>query len=106
MGPMHQYQVKDSNILMFGGDQASCSSSDGSCSNNQISHGREMRQSCLYNGVLNEENHKFMVSSCGNVDGYYEKPNGFYGETEDYNSLEEIKQLVSTSICNNFNYCG
>ncbi|PSS32880.1 Transcription factor like [Actinidia chinensis var. chinensis] len=105
-GPMHQYQVKDSNILMFGGDQASCSSSDGSCSNNQISHGREMGQSCLYNGVFDEENHKLMVSSGGNVDGYYEKPNGFYGETEDYNSLEEIKQLVSTNICNNFNYCG
>ncbi|PSS04587.1 Transcription factor like [Actinidia chinensis var. chinensis] len=104
VGPMHQYQVKDSNILMFGGDPASCSSSDGSCSNNQISHGREMGQSCLYNEV-DEENHKFMVSSGGSVDGYHEKPNGFYGETEDYNSLEEIKQLISTNISNNFNFC-
>ncbi|KAA8550330.1 hypothetical protein F0562_002014 [Nyssa sinensis] len=42
--PMQYYKVKDSSLLMFGGDQASCSSSDGSCSQSQISYGKEIKQ--------------------------------------------------------------
>ncbi|XP_042492975.1 transcription factor RAX2-like [Macadamia integrifolia] len=40
VSPMYQFQVKD-NLLMFGGTEPSCSSSDGSCSN-QISYGKEI----------------------------------------------------------------
>jgi len=82
VGPMHNFQV------MFGNDQASCSSnSDGSWNNNnnQISHGREVVDQyggCFYNGVD------------GNANGL----------VYDY-GLEEIKQLISstTNVCNNFN---
>ncbi|KAH9734762.1 transcription factor RAX2 [Citrus sinensis] len=98
-----QHQVKEK-IFMFGGDQASFSSSDGSCSNQQISHGKEFdyeyygggnnnceqmgsQNNLFYNGV--EGDNKFMIS---NVESPLD-----YG-------LEEIKQLISSSSssCNNF----
>ncbi|KAK9289609.1 hypothetical protein L1049_007766 [Liquidambar formosana] len=116
VGPMHHYQVKDG-FLMFGGE-TSCSSSDGSCSNqNQLTHAKDIDyeyggsncteqmgfQNYFYNGV--EENHKFMLSNGGGGggNGWTEKPNGVWGETPivDY-GLEEIKQLISTNSCNNF----
>ncbi|KAK3036366.1 hypothetical protein RJ639_032135 [Escallonia herrerae] len=92
VGPMHNY-------LMFGGiDQAaSCSSSDGSCNNNQISHAKEVDQydqfNYIYNGVNEIQNPKPMLPNGGNLDG-------LYGETLDY-GLEEIKQLIS---CSNLNF--
>ncbi|KAA8518714.1 hypothetical protein F0562_016512 [Nyssa sinensis] len=120
VGPMHHYQVKDHNLLMFGGtDQASCSSSDGSC-NNQITRGKDIDQYDHQHGVSNgeqiglqsfyfngvDESQKFMLSNVDNLNEYAEKPNGIlYGEAPliDY-GLEEIKQLISTHSCNNFNF--
>lgn len=86
---------------MFGGDQASCSSSDGSCSNQQRSHGKEfdyeyygdrnnnceqmgLQNNFFYNGV--EEDKKFMISNV---------------ETPLDYGLEEIKQLISSSTTSN-----
>ncbi|CAK9160786.1 unnamed protein product [Ilex paraguariensis] len=114
MGSMNDYQVKDS-LPMFGGDQGSCSSSDGSFSN-LISQGREVEyefgvsnggghmglQGYIYNGV--EENPK-LLSNCGGVNGYVvEKASGLYGETPLDYSLEEINQLISSNISNNLNF--
>lgn len=109
-GSMQNYQVdvKDS-VLMCGGDQTSCSSSDGSCNNNQISHGKELEydygqmgmQNCFYNRV--EGNQKFMIST-----GCEQKPiisGCSWGEAPLDYGLEEIKQLISStniSNCNNF----
>lgn len=103
------YQVKDT-ILTFGGDQSSCTSSDGSSSNGG-SNGEQMAlQSYFYiNG--DEENQKFMLSNNGTTDGVSgwseEKPKGLlWGDSDqtpimDY-GFEEIKQLISTNICNFF----
>ncbi|CAK9176099.1 unnamed protein product [Ilex paraguariensis] len=105
--------VKDS-LLVFGAE-ASCSSSDGSC-NNLISQSKELEchefrvsngelmglQSSLYSGI--DQNQKFLSNVVG-VNGFTdEKPNGVYGETPLDYSLEEIKQLISTNICNNLNF--
>ncbi|KAK3043064.1 hypothetical protein RJ639_002632, partial [Escallonia herrerae] len=87
VGPMHNY-------LMFGGiDQAaSCSSSDGSCNNNQISHAKEVDQydqfNYIYNGVNEIQNPKSMLPNGGDLDGLYGQNPLDYG-------LEEIKQLIS-----------
>ncbi|THG05158.1 transcription factor RAX2-like [Camellia sinensis] len=122
--PMQYYPpLKESFQLVFVGDQASCSSSDGSCS--QISHGKEIKQedmgfqSYMSNGF--EENHKFMLdygnnnnpnnggdqnlisSTCTWID---EKPNvnGYFGNTPLEYDLEEVKKLISTdNECNNNN---
>ncbi|KAK2981198.1 hypothetical protein RJ640_007132 [Escallonia rubra] len=93
VGPMHNY-------LMFGGiDQAaSCSSSDGSCNNNQISHAKEVDQydqfNYIYNGVNEIQNPKSMLPNGGDLDG-------LYGENPLDYGLEEIKQLIS---CSNLNF--
>ncbi|CAK7343180.1 unnamed protein product [Dovyalis caffra] len=117
VGPMQNYQVKDS-LIMFGGE-ASCSSSDGSC-NNQMSHVNEGYeygggannnteqmglQNYLYNGV--EEDRRLMVSSGeaahGVLNGWTEKQNGLWpGDNSLDYGLEEIKQLISTDSCNSF----
>lgn len=115
VGPLQHYQVGDT-LLMFGGE-ASCSSSDGSC-NNQISHAKELEyeygasgganntdqqvglQSYFYNGI--EESQKLMISNGGGVNGWTEKQNGSWGENPLDYGLEEIKQLISSSSCNNF----
>nr|URY18994.1 MYB protein [Zanthoxylum bungeanum] len=90
--------------------QASCSSSDGSCGNQLISHGKEidyeygeqmvLQNNCFYNGV--EENKKLLISN--DKGSSEQKPSGCWTETPllDY-GLEEIKQLISssTSSCNN-----
>ncbi|KAI4349106.1 hypothetical protein L6164_009743 [Bauhinia variegata] len=110
MDPMQNYQVKDG-VLMFGGE-ASCSSSDGSCSN-QINHVKETEQSngtfveqvgvhhYLYStGGVEEETQKFMLTSAGSVSGWTEKQNGLWAENPLDYGLEEIKQLISTNNCN------
>ncbi|KAG6744152.1 hypothetical protein POTOM_052862 [Populus tomentosa] len=116
VGSMQNYQVKD-NLIMFGGE-ASCSSSDGSWSN-QMSHVKEEYkhgdgannntgqvglQNYLHNGV--EDGQKLMVSSGvaghGVLNGWTGKPIGLWGENPLDYSLEEIKQLISNSSCNNF----
>ncbi|PWA93922.1 homeodomain-like protein [Artemisia annua] len=86
LGPMESYQgVKDSsNLVRFGGDQASCSSnSDGS-------------------GHYVYDTYKEFV-------GGYEKEKGYYEDASLDSSLEEIKQLISTNLCssnidNNLNF--
>ncbi|KAK6926721.1 SANT/Myb domain [Dillenia turbinata] len=111
-----------SNYLMFGGDnQASCSSSDGSCT--QISYGgREMKQQGMgfaqsyISSGLEDHNQKFMLgyggggggdhnpTVCGedNSSGY-----NFVGGDHQiqnpvvYDQLEDIKQLIITNGCNN-----
>ncbi|KAJ4970634.1 hypothetical protein NE237_003733 [Protea cynaroides] len=125
VGPTYHYQVKD-NLLMFGGTEPSCSSSDASCSN-QISYGKEIdfeygggvngeqqqqqQQQHMglvtypYNGV--GENQEFLVGSNNGgqeIDGWQwstEKPNGMWGEVPLEYELEEIKQVI-----NNSNGCG
>ncbi|KAL4605526.1 hypothetical protein ACB092_09G036200 [Castanea dentata] len=117
VGPPQNYQIKD-NLLMFG-SEASCSSSDGS-SNNLINHGngeREyeyggnygevqmggLQQSFLYNGNI-DGNQRFMISNGdGDVNGnWIQKQNGMWNDHPLDYGLEEIKQLISTSNCNNF----
>lgn len=119
VAPPQNYQIKD-NLLMFG-SEASCSSSDGS-SNNLINHGngeREyeyggnygevqmggLQQSFLYNGNI-DGNQRFMISNGdgdGDVNGnWIQKQNGMWSDPPLDFGLEEIKQLISTSNCNNF----
>ena len=116
VGSMQNYQVKD-NLIMLGGE-ASCSSSDGSCSN-QMSHVKEEYehgdgannntgqvglQNYLHNRV--EDDQKLMVSSgfAGHdvLNGWTGKQIGLWEENPLDYGLEEIKQLISTSSCNNF----
>ncbi|KAK2643439.1 hypothetical protein Ddye_025202 [Dipteronia dyeriana] len=67
------YNPMKENLLMFGSDQTSCSSSDGSCS--QISYGKEIKQedhqmvgfqvggyNNNFSNGLEENNHKFMLN--------------------------------------------
>ncbi|CAL5432195.1 unnamed protein product [Camellia sinensis] len=102
--PMQYYSV-------FGGDQASCSSSDGSCSQISIKQEDMVLQSYMSssNGHL-EEDQKFMASTddYGNNGGDNDifstwtdqKPNGYFGNSSssipplEYD-LEEVKQLIS-----------
>lgn len=112
----YYHPVKD-NLLVFG-SEPSCSSnnSDGSCS--QISYGREIKQEDIgfQNYISNgfEENQKFILSYGNNggdhqnLNQWTEKPNGYFGETPlDYDLVEDVKQLISSSSngngCNNDN---
>ncbi|CDP07049.1 unnamed protein product [Coffea canephora] len=126
ISPMQFYPGKD-NMLIFGGtDQASCSSSDGSCS--QISYGKEIKQEHMNGGSLqgynlsnstngydhhhHQENQKFMVDygnqissttwGDGRGNDHDQKPsvvlcgNGTSTTQLQYD-LEEVKQLISSS---------
>ncbi|KAI9195097.1 hypothetical protein LWI28_011593 [Acer negundo] len=101
------YNPMKENLLVFGSDQTSCSSSDGSCS--QISYGKEIKQEDHHNHQMvgfqvggynysngfEEINHKFMVNNYGSnnsVGGDQQnvnttnwstdqKTSGFFGET-------------------------
>ncbi|XP_077221628.1 transcription factor RAX3-like [Tasmannia lanceolata] len=98
-GPMdHQYQRKDS-LFMFGGEQ-SCNSSDASCEqigykeNIKYENGEQIDfESYFSNGL--DENHKLLFG-CGLGKGI-----GMWGEASLEYGLEEIKQLINTSSCNN-----
>ncbi|KAH7561105.1 hypothetical protein JRO89_XS10G0174600 [Xanthoceras sorbifolium] len=116
------------NFLMFGSDQTSCSSSDGSCG--QISYGnKEIKQEDQmgFQGGYNysngfEENHKFMLSygsnnsnstsTGGDQNQIYswaaEKTNGFFGEPptppSHYSTLEDVKQLISSGCVNGYHH--
>ncbi|XP_052184738.1 transcription factor RAX2-like [Diospyros lotus] len=98
--------------LMFGGDQGSCSSSDGSCI--QTNHGKEIRQeemaalqSFMSNGF--EENQMFMIGYGNREWTGDQKPNGYFGNSDttplEYD-LEEVKQLICSGSpndgCNSF----
>ncbi|KAL2229383.1 UNVERIFIED_CONTAM: Transcription factor RAX2 [Sesamum indicum] len=132
VGPLHgdydqiiNRDSKSSNLLIFGGE-ASCSSSDGSCTtNHQITtHGRSKDQVldhdymfpsgdqnlCFSNGV-DEDDQKFLTTT--SIDHGYSSSAAaaaagnecFGGNPLDY-SIEEIKQLISTNnMCsNNLNF--
>ncbi|CAA2969276.1 transcription factor RAX2 [Olea europaea subsp. europaea] len=98
-GPAQNYQVKDNynNLLIFG-NEASCSSSDGSGIDEDL-------------GLLNyfgsgvDENQKFTLPANGYADDQNKVTNGCFTENPLDYSIEEIKQLISTNnICNNLNY--
>ncbi|KAK4441205.1 Transcription factor [Sesamum alatum] len=116
----YEYPGKDNvNMLVFGGNEASCSSSDGSCS--QISYGKEQvikqedQMGCLYQGFNVEESQKFMLHHGKYVDhgdhhhhhvdpisGFLDqRANGVLGNNSQY--LEEVKQLISTGNGSNVN---
>ncbi|CAI9778972.1 unnamed protein product [Fraxinus pennsylvanica] len=98
VGAMHNNQIKDSHLIIFGSGEASCSSSDGSCTTNHIiSHGQEVVQydhgfsSHFSSGI--DEYVKLMLTENGDsVNGYV------YEDSLDYN-IEVMKQLDYT---NNF----
>ncbi|KAJ6425422.1 hypothetical protein OIU84_026070 [Salix udensis] len=107
VGYMRNYHVKDS-LMRFGGE-ASCS--------NQMSHVKEEYehgggannnteqvglQNYLQNGA--EDDQKLMVSSGGAGHGVLDvwKQIGLWEENPLDYGLEEIKQHISTSNCNNF----
>ncbi|WRX23233.1 SANT/Myb domain - like 10 [Theobroma cacao] len=119
LGPTQHYRLQDG-LQMFGGE-ASCSSSDGSCSN-QISQNKELEyeyggargsnganngeQMGMHSYFCNEadESQTLMASNGGCANGWSEKSsNGLWGEIVplDY-GLEEIKQLICTSSCSSF----
>ncbi|XP_027177095.1 transcription factor RAX2 [Coffea eugenioides] len=100
-GSMHSYLVQDSSLLRFGGE-ASCSSSDGS-STNQNSYGKEVEhdlQNYLCSTGVDHENQKIMINSDVTIE-YADDQKPCSENPLDY-SLEEIKQLISTNLCNNF----
>ena len=117
---MQHYQQLQDGLQVFVGE-ASCSSSDGSCSN-QISQSKEVEYEYggargnngankgdqpigmhSYNFYEADENQKLMASNGGGANEWSEKSsNGLWGETPLDYELEEIKQLISTSSCNSF----
>ncbi|KAL6970645.1 hypothetical protein U1Q18_030339 [Sarracenia purpurea var. burkii] len=96
-------------ILMFGGDQASCCSSsrsDGSCS--QISHGKEIKQEEMvvlqsYNNISNgfgfeDNNQKLMMDQFGNNGSDHHNPSSW---TDDQKTTE---YFGDTNNNNNYYY--
>ncbi|XP_057779215.1 transcription factor RAX2 [Salvia miltiorrhiza] len=89
-------------VIFGGGGEASCSSSDGSCStNNQIGENLGFHhQSYLGN---HDETQKFFITE---ANGYDHSKGGIFshGNPLDY-SMEDIKQLISTNhISTNLNF--
>ncbi|KAG8376605.1 hypothetical protein BUALT_Bualt09G0080900 [Buddleja alternifolia] len=91
--------------LMYGGEASSRSSSDGSCITTinqvEIDHGF----------FSNSEKLGFPMSSYNNFSNDHKAANGtcfsheIYPDDQDYNSIEEIKQLIGTNnVCNNLNF--
>ena len=101
LGQMPHYQVnKDSlqQLIFCGGDQASCSSSDGSCNNDQQAF---LQNNNFFHNGVGQENQKVVLSNGDtiNVNG-----NGLWGSEQtplEYYGVEEIKQLISSSTNNN-----
>ncbi|CDP06779.1 unnamed protein product [Coffea canephora] len=88
-------------LLRFGGE-ASCSSSDGS-STNQNSYGKEVEhdlQNYLCSTGVDHEDQKIIFNSDVTIE-YADDQKPYSENPLDY-SLEEIKQLISTNLCNNF----
>ncbi|RDX75519.1 Transcription factor MYB36 [Mucuna pruriens] len=98
VSPMqYHYPITDSPMLVFG-SEASCSSSDGSCS--QVSLGREIKQEEMgFQNFMFGDHSKFLL----NHDGGEEYVNGSFFQTQtalDYD-LEVIKQLINSNSRNN-----
>ncbi|MQL98236.1 hypothetical protein Taro_030938 [Colocasia esculenta] len=111
-GPqMHQHQIKNgSNLLGFGGDHQSSSSSDGSC--NHVSYGRDLDfdlvggtvgvnqqvglETLLY-GCGVDDNHKILIGAAAAADAGGERGNGLWGEAPVDYTYDEIKQLISSA---------
>ncbi|CAA2982799.1 Hypothetical predicted protein [Olea europaea subsp. europaea] len=103
---LKSYPVKE-NMLVFGGAEASCSSSDGSCS--QISRGKTVKQElgCLQGLVSNNgfrENQKFIldyghINGDNNGDPFLtftdQKSTGILGNSQLQYDIEEVKQMIS-----------
>lgn len=105
---------------MLGCETSCSSSSDGSCNNNQINHVKEAELgfigdgtfcdqiigggfSYLNSGVELEDTQKLVPSNAGKVNsGVTDEESRLWGESPLEYGLEEIKQLISTSSCNNF----
>ncbi|XVF76443.1 hypothetical protein PTKIN_Ptkin13bG0266400 [Pterospermum kingtungense] len=106
LGPMQHYQLQDG-VQMFGGTEASCSSSDGSCSN-QISQRKELEYE--YGGArgsnigANNSDQQIGMHSYFSSEANENSSSGLWGETPLDYGLEEIKQLISTGSCNSFNF--
>lgn len=107
--------LKNNNLLMFGGtDQASCSSSDGSCS--QMSYEKEIKKerqigNCNFTYEetqnINLVDYGNNIIGCGNISQYAQKLNHVdLGNNTQNDQLqydvEEVKQLISSgSDCTN-----
>ncbi|KAK7392445.1 hypothetical protein VNO78_20884 [Psophocarpus tetragonolobus] len=103
---LQNYQVNSAFIL---GGETSCSSSSDGSYNNKISHVKEAEfghgdqiggLSYLSSGV--EDTQKLMPSNAGRVSGWTGEQSRLWEESPLDYGLEEIKQLISTSSCNNF----
>ncbi|XP_022887849.1 transcription factor RAX2-like [Olea europaea var. sylvestris] len=104
MDSQYYYPVKDQNMIMFNGNEVSCSSSDGSCS--QISYSKDVKQEemgCFQGFMLDY----------GNIHGDYplntfsddhQKGSGILGNCQLQYDLEEVKEIISTGHgCSNNN---
>ncbi|KAK1307596.1 Transcription factor RAX3 [Acorus calamus] len=95
---MHQ-----NNLLMFGGDQQSCSSPE--CNSNQISYGSKDvdLEGCynLYSGI--GENQRLLLYGGASE---IERSNGFFGEAPLEFGFEDIKSMVFNNNNNNNNNNG
>lgn len=119
-GPIQNCQVSSGFVL--GGETSCSSSSDGSYNNNnnQMSHVKEAELGYggdgsfgehviigglgyLSSGVEDLATQKLMMpSNAGRVSGWTGEESRLWGESALDYGLEEIKQLISTSSCNNF----
>ncbi|XP_060175284.1 transcription factor RAX2-like isoform X1 [Lycium barbarum] len=109
-----KYCTLKDNLLMFGGStEASCSSSDGGCS--QMSYAKEIKKEEIGNCKFSnyEDTQKFNILDYGNNNistwADQQKPNGYLGNNTQIQlqyDLEEVKQLIGSgngngSGCNN-----
>ncbi|KAF5747864.1 hypothetical protein HS088_TW05G00594 [Tripterygium wilfordii] len=93
LSPMQHYQATDS-LIMFGGEASTCSSSDGSCKL-EYENSTDCADLKNYYYPTDPENQKFMLS---NGWSSTEKQSPIIDQY--YGSLEEIKQLISSSTNN------
>jgi len=104
--------------FMLGGETSCSSSSDGSCNNNNNNQMNHVKGAELgYVGVGGfgdqigglsylssevEDTQKLVCSNGGRTSGWTGEESKLWGESPLEYGLEEIKQLISTSSCNNF----
>ncbi|KAI9122209.1 hypothetical protein K1719_006898 [Acacia pycnantha] len=84
--------IQNQPVSMVAGEASSCSSSDGSCNNNQITHIKETEFVYGRDGTL--------IQQVGGAHNYYLNNGLWGGSLLDY-GMDEIKQLASTDNCSN-----
>ncbi|XP_052206375.1 transcription factor MYB36-like [Diospyros lotus] len=90
-------------MILFGGDQASCSSSDGSCSHGKEVKQEEMGLQAYISNAFEDQKHKLMLD--------YGIINGGFGNSSSSSTaafaseLEEVKQLLISNGTDN-GYCN